>query len=130
MLPVYEREDPDWGYVWWSNKMKSLMAAYFEFDFYIKEYLLYAKKYRPDTYEYLRNDLSFRQIYSTIQSRYNTLLSNYENQYQRNFDKNNKNTDGFRWIMEENPYNPEYDILNNTLSGDRYQKIQEDFGVI
>ena len=46
------------------------------------------------------------------------------------FDKNNKNTDGFRWIMEENPYNPEYDILNNTLSGEKYQTIQEDFGVI
>lgn len=129
MLPVYEREDPDWGYVWWSNKMKSLMAAYFEFDFYIKEYLLYAMKYRQDTYEHLKNDLSFLNIYGTIQNRYRALLSNYVNQYQRYYDKNNKNTEGFRVIMNENPFSTEYDVLKTALSSERYKSIQDDFGV-
>ena len=57
------------------------MAAYFEFDFYIKEYLIYAQKFRPKTYDYLKNDLSFLNIYNTIKTRYAELLSIYEKQY-------------------------------------------------
>ena len=129
MLPVYQREDPEWGYVWWSNKMKSLMAAYFEFDFYIKEYLLYAQKSRPKTYDYLKNDLSFLNIYNTIQTRYADLLTIYEKQYQRHYDKNSANTDSFRWTMDEYPFGDEYKVLQKALSSLEYSAIQEDFGV-
>ena len=129
MLPIHERKDPEWGYVFWASTTKGHMDAFFEFDFYIKEYLLYAMKYRQDTYEHLKNDLSFLNIYGTIQNRYRALLSNYVNQYQRYYDKNNKNTEGFRVIMNENPFSTEYDVLKTVLSSERYKSIQDDFRV-
>ena len=65
------------------------MDAFFEFDFFIKEYLLYAKKHHSDTYVALHTNDSFKVIYQIIQSKYKDLLHEYNLKYQILLEKNN-----------------------------------------
>jgi hypothetical protein len=54
------------------------MTAFFEFDFFIKEYLLFAKYNYPATYQYLKNNSDFRNSYKKIYDKYNRLVQQYE----------------------------------------------------
>ena len=129
MYPIYVRQDPEWGYVFWANTTKGNMDAFFEFDFFIKEYLLYAKKHHSDTYVALQTNDSFKVIYQIIQSKYRDLLHEYNLKYQVLLEKNNESSSGFRWILNENPHDKRFDVLQKELSSDKYEEIQRDFGV-
>lgn len=61
----------------WVKNSASEMTAYFEFDFFIKEYLLYAQKHAPETYQYLKTNADFRRSYSQISKKYAQLTQDY-----------------------------------------------------
>jgi len=78
MLPVYKEVFGSDYLNQWVKHSASEMTAFFEFDFFIKEYLLYAKNYEPATYHYLRNSAAFRKAYQTTQRKYSLLTAAYE----------------------------------------------------
>ena len=129
ILPCYQNIDKDWGYVTWANWTKGNMAAYFEFDFFIKEYLLFAQRHYPETYDVLKSNHDFLIIYQTIQDNYEKLLNKFENQYKAFYVINESNKDGFRWIMQESIYPDGFTEIQDELSSDKYKQIQNDFGV-
>jgi hypothetical protein len=61
----------------WVKHSASEMTAYFEFDFFIKEYLLYAQQHAPETYQYLKTNPAFTRSYSQISKKYGRLTQDY-----------------------------------------------------
>ena len=78
MLPVYKELYGEDYLNQWVKNSASVMTAFFEFDFFIKEYLLYAKRYSPETYQYLKSNADFQHTYKKINSRFNRLILQYE----------------------------------------------------
>lgn len=78
MLPVYKELFPSDYLNKWVQHSASEMTAFFEFDFFIKEYLLYAKKYNPSTYHYLKEQSEFPESYKKIHSKFSQLTRQYE----------------------------------------------------
>jgi hypothetical protein len=81
LLPAYKEEYGN-NFLWsWSSNFTSNGDAFYEFDFFIKEYLLFAKSHYPELYEELKNDQNFKIIYKTIRSRFESLIAQYEKKY-------------------------------------------------
>jgi hypothetical protein len=78
MFPVYKEMYADNYLNKWVQNSQSEMTAFFEFDFFIKEYLLFAKYNYPATYQYLKNNPDFRNSYKKIHDKYNRLVQQYE----------------------------------------------------
>jgi hypothetical protein len=78
MFPVYKEMYADNYLNKWVQNSQSEMTAFFEFDFFIKEYLLFAKYNYPATYQYLKNNSDFRNSYKKIYDKYNRLVQQYE----------------------------------------------------
>ena len=64
-----------------SSDFTSNADAFYEFDFFIKEYLLYAKTNYPELYNELTNDQNFKIIYKGIRSRFQNMITQYEKRY-------------------------------------------------
>jgi hypothetical protein len=81
LLPIY-KEEFGTNFLWaWSSDFTANADAFYEFDFFIKEYLLYAKTNNPELYEELKKDHDFKTIYKNIRSRFHTLIAQYEKKY-------------------------------------------------
>jgi hypothetical protein len=81
LLPIY-KEEFGTNFLWaWSSDFTANADAFYEFDFFIKEYLLYAKTNNPELYEDLKKDHDFKTIYKNIRSRFHTLIAQYEKKY-------------------------------------------------
>lgn len=78
MLPVYKELYADDYLNQWVKNSASIMTAFFEFDFFIKEYLVYARRYSPETYQYLKNNADFQNTYRKVHNKFNRLILQYE----------------------------------------------------
>jgi hypothetical protein len=120
MLPVYKELYPTDYLNKWVGASQSSMTAFFEFDFFIKEYLLYAKKYRPDTYNYLLNNNDFRNTYLKIYAKFGALKTTYEMRVNKEKISMPLNYDTIFW--EE-----DYERLVKRLNSGVYSAIESDF---
>jgi hypothetical protein len=120
MLPVYKELYPTDYLNKWVGESQSSMTAFFEFNFFIKEYLLYAKKYRPDTYNYLLNNNDFRNTYLKICAKFGALKTTYEMRVNKEKISMPLNYDTIFW--EE-----DYERLVKRLNSGVYSAIEADF---
>lgn len=120
MLPVYKELYGSNYLNKWVMHSASEMTAFFEFDFFIKEYLLFAKKNSPETYNYLKNSIGFTTAYQKIYSKYKQLIDNYSSkvEYERNFSTMDYSSE----FMEE-----DFKKLQKKLESGAYSIIEIDF---
>lgn len=77
MLPIYKTIFPDDYLMEWVMDLQSVMTAFYEFDFWIKEYILHAKvNFQSLYFEIMKKDSAFK-IYKDIHKNYNNLISKY-----------------------------------------------------
>jgi hypothetical protein len=128
----------------WVTHTQSTMSAFYEFDFFISEYLLYMKRKYPQNYELLRSYGPFTESYKTLLNLYNDLIDKYIDRIQDEMDILNssgkseiKLTDGWLWIKSGGShissgtplFSDERKTLLPVLEGRRYKEIEEDFGI-
>ncbi|MGE5406611.1 MAG: hypothetical protein ACM3NR_02770 [Methanosarcina sp.] len=65
------------GLIEWIKNTSSEMTAFYEFDYFIKEYLLYMKTNYPANYELLKGCRNFCLAYAAVREHYNELIVNY-----------------------------------------------------
>jgi hypothetical protein len=104
----------------WPSTFISNADAFYEFDFFIKEYLLYAKSHHPELYNELKNDYMFKLIYQTIRRNFGNMISQYEKKYDE-LVKTNKSG----WSTSK--HSEIYNTLLPTLQSNRFQVIETDF---
>lgn len=104
----------------WVKHSASEMTAYFEFDFFIKEYLLFAKNAAPATYAYLKNSPGFRKAYQTTHSKYRLLTEAYVAKIDAEKSFSELNYDSPFW-------EDDYPQLKERLNSGIYRCIEADF---
>ena len=120
MLPVYKEVFGSDYLNQWVKHSASEMTAFFEFDFFIKEYLLFTKSYEPATYAYLKNSSDFRKAYQTTHGKYRQLTNSYVSKIEA--EKN------FAELNYDSPFwEDDYPRLKERLTSGRYRSIEEDF---
>jgi hypothetical protein len=120
MLPVYKEVFGSDYLDQWVMNSASEMTAFFEFDFFIKEYLLYAKNYAPATYTYLKNSLAFRKAYQTTHAKYRQLTNAYVTKIEAEKTMAELNYDSPFW-------EDDYPRLKERLDSGIYRGIELDF---
>ncbi len=65
------------GFLRWVQHTQSSMSAYYEFDYFIKEYLLYMKQYYPTNYQTLATSVGFKEAYTKVKLVYQKLTVDY-----------------------------------------------------
>jgi hypothetical protein len=125
LLPVFKEEYGN-NFLWsWSSQFTSNSESFYEFDFFIKEYLLYAKSNYPELYEELKNDDEFKLIYKNIRSRFSCLIDQYEKKYDE-FTIFAKKNGGV--IYSSNKHSSLiYPILAEQIKSPRYSEINSIF---
>ena len=130
------------GFFEWVHNSQSRMSAFFEFDYFIKEYLLYMKKEYPAGYRELKNCKSFIEAYTSIRTSYNELINIYQQKIK--IEMTGLNSSGkaevslenyMLWVREGNRntsvgtpvFSADMEILLSVLESSRYMKISEDF---
>ncbi|MEE9913346.1 MAG: hypothetical protein K4571_16675 [Deltaproteobacteria bacterium] len=73
---VIEGSDAD-GFLEWVMHSQSSIGAFYEFDFFILEYLLYMKQRHAPDYEALKSCQPFVETYGAIRSLYSKLIDQY-----------------------------------------------------
>jgi len=66
------------GLLEWIRDIQSEMTAYYEFDFFIREYLLKMRESCPEAYGSLRKCDSFTEAYRAVHRAYSGLIRDYE----------------------------------------------------
>lgn len=120
MYPVYKELYPSDHLNKWVSQTMSIMTAFYEFDFFIKEYLLYAKKYHPQTYLYLKNNEAFKKAYQKIFDNFRSLKDLYEARVKKERSEYSLYYDTFFW-------KDDHSRLLDRLNSGIYQSIQFDF---
>ncbi|MCJ7446709.1 MAG: hypothetical protein MUO72_03360 [Bacteroidales bacterium] len=126
----------------WVTRTQSTMSAFYEFDFFISEYLLYMKKNYAANYEKLKLYRPFTEAYKTIYTLYKELINNYQERIRDEVKLLNssgnaeaKTEKGWLWVRVENsnvssgaPIFSEYrETLSTVLESRRYWEIDGDF---
>ena len=120
MFPVYKEVYGSKYLNNWVMETSSSMTAYFEFDFFVKEYLLYAKNYQPQTYEYLKNNIAFKGTYQKIHNKFKQVVDLYEAKVNRE-----KAIASFNY---DSPFHEvDYHRLKSRLNSGIYRSIEYDF---
>lgn len=110
------------GVSWqWPSKFVSNAEAFYEFDFFIKEYLLMAKTYRPALYLELKNDPNFTLVYQTIRRQFAQLIADYE----RKYDQLMREKKSGGWTTQK--HQTIYETLKDQIHSSRYQVVVNDF---
>jgi hypothetical protein len=120
IFPLFKEKYPTRVACEWPSKFTSNADAFYEFDFFIKEYLLYAKSHNPELYNELKNDYMFKLIYQTIRRNFGNMISQYEKKYDE-LVKTNKSG----WSTSK--HSEIYNTLLPTLQSNRFQVIEADF---
>lgn len=120
MLPVYKEVFGSDYLNQWVKHSASEMTAFFEFDFFIKEYLLYAKNYAPANYNYLKNSPAFRKAYQTTHKKYSQLTSAYVAKIEAEKNYAELNYDSPFW-------EDDYERLKERLDSGVFKIIELDF---
>ena len=118
MLPVYKSIYPKSYLNEWVRELQSEMTAFYEFDYWIKEYILLAKTQHTQLYSTIMKDGSAFYIYKNIYNNYKDLISKYTSKV--NVLKNNTAHDYSSEIWEE-----DYFRLSSQLSDKKYTFINE-----
>lgn len=105
----------------WPSELMSNAEAFYEFDFFIKEYLLFAKTYRPALYQELKNDPNFTLVYQTIRRQFSRLIADYEEK----FDQQMKEKRMSGWSIKK--HQSIYETLKDQINSSRYQVVVNDF---
>jgi hypothetical protein len=144
MLDAYktsEGSDAE-GFYEWVHHSQSAMTAFYEFDFFIKEYLLYMKLNYPQDYLKLKSYHPFIEAYNAIRSSYEEVIKNYIQLINSEMDLLNssgndkaKIADNELWVRAGNSetskgtpvFSEDREKLLPVLESDRYQEISADF---
>jgi hypothetical protein len=126
----------------WVNHSQSSMSAFYEFDFFIREYLLLMKKKNAADYAMLKSDRSFTEAYLTLRQLYKELIDNYQSRI--GYEMKRLNSSGeqiakinneWLWVKSGRSnvssgtpiFSDERKILMPVLDSRRYRNIAEDF---
>ncbi len=126
----------------WVHNTQSKMTAFFEFDFFIKEYLLYMKRKYPAKYTELSKYRPFTEAYSAIRTSYKELTEKYLRKIRTEMASLNssgkakvslENSD--LWVREGNSrtsigtsvFSKDREILMPLLNSDHYRELINDF---
>jgi len=126
----------------WVKHTQSTMSAFYEFDFFIKEYLLRMKmNYEPDYYRLLSYK-PFNEAYLSLIKLYSDLIDNYSDRINDEIRLLNASGEteasiekGWLWVKPGNShvssgtpvFSEERDILLPVLDGRRYREVEKDF---
>lgn len=118
MLPVYKSIYPNSYLNEWVMKLQSEMTAFYEFDYWIKEYIMLAKEQHSQLYNTMMKDGSAFYIYKNIYNNYKDLISKYTSKV--NIEKNSTSYNYSSEFWEE-----DYFRLSKQLSDKKYTFINE-----
>ena len=130
------------GLIEWIKNSQSEMTAYYEFNFFIREYLLYMKQNHNESYSEMKTCKNFTEAYKEVELSYSELID----KYQKRVDSEMKNLNtsgkakawmdaGELWVQDSGSnssygtlvFNPDREKLLPVLAGDRYREILIDF---
>lgn len=126
----------------WVTHTQSTMSAYYEFSFFINEYLLYMKKNYPSEYKDLVDYHPFGEALNDLKASYKSLIDRYNSIIQDEIKvlKSNGEADikiykGWLWIKTGNSnissgtpmFSDLREKLQPVLAGRRYRFIAKDF---
>lgn len=130
------------GFFEWVHNTQSKLTAFFEFDFFIKEYLLYMKSKYPARYNELRSYQPFVEAYGAIRGSYENLINNYLEKIKAEINGFNSSgkaevtLEGYNlWVRETTSdtsigtpvFSEDFEKLIPVLKSGRYQEIIADF---
>ena len=143
MLEAYKiAEDSDaGGFLAWVRHSQSTMSAFYELDFFIREYLLYMKKHHPDNYEKLKAHRPFMESYAIIRISYEKLVDRYLTLIHKEIQRLNASgkvqaglANNILWVRAEKSNNSsatelfaEKEKIKDLIESDRFLAIQKDF---
>lgn len=144
LLPAYIEAEGSVvnGLLEWIRGTQSQMTAYYEFDFFIKEYLLRMRTVYPEDYEALRHCSSFVTAYRSVGRAYADLVRSYEKRIDDEMKELNAKgeavaeiKDGDLWVTSAGSlrsrgatiFHEDRGILEPVLKSGRYDKIEDDF---
>lgn len=130
------------GLYQWVRKTQSSMTAFYEFDFFIREYLLLMQRDYPSDYEALKECRRFREAYGAVREAYEGLVAGYEERIRSEMDRLNASgqaeitmEEGTLWItlpgsgyrQGTSVYSEARATLMPVLSSNRFSNIESDF---
>ncbi len=143
MLDAYKISDGNVkGFHHWVSHSQSTMSSFYEFDYFIREYLLYMKENHSDDYAYLKSNLAFRKALSGVHIFFGKLVKTYEELVYKQMELLNESKAGEAVIEEEmlwvtpkgskirmgtTIFSEDKDKLVTLLQTDRYKAIEKDF---
>jgi hypothetical protein len=128
----------------WVTHTQSTMSAFYEFDFFIREYLLYMKKRHSSDYDMLRLNNPFTEAYVNLSRQYKDLIDMYQDRIKDEMKRLNSSGDAgariekeWLWVKAGNSnvlsgtpiFSKEKGILIPVLESRRYREIEDDFPV-
>ena len=128
----------------WVTYTQSSMSAYYEFDFFIKEYLLFMKKNHEADYEKLLSNRTFSDAYKTLHKLYADLVDSYQERIRDEMKLLNSSGEaeteiekGWLWVKAGEShvssgtpvFSKERETLLPVLESRRYREIEKDFSV-
>jgi hypothetical protein len=128
----------------WASRTQSTMSAFYEFDFFISEYLLFMKENYPANYEKLKSEISFTEAYLTVHSLYKELIDKYQQCIKDEIKLLNSSGDtearvekGWLWIKPEKSnvssgtpiFLEERETLLTVLESRKYREVKDDFNL-
>ncbi len=143
LKPAYleVESDPASAYINWIRAMSSVGEAYYEFRFFIFEYLLHARSRKPEVYQAIRADTRFRDVFNSVSGNYGFYIRALEQQFltgwkdyaaSRNlqfrlsdntvFMGRGSSMHGFSILLED------AEILKPVLSSNRYTDVMRETG--
>jgi hypothetical protein len=144
MLEPYKTAEGSeaWGLFEWVHNTQSKMTAFYEFDYFIKEYFLLMKHKYPSRYNELKRYRPFVEAYNDIRKSYEELVSNYLLKIKSEIAKLNSSgkaevtLEGYDlWVREGSSdsstgtpvFSKDLEVLAPVLESDRYKEIMDDF---
>jgi hypothetical protein len=143
MLEAYKISDGKLkGFHHWVSHSQSTMSAFYEFDYFIREYLLYMKDKHPDDYQYLKMNRAFREALSSVHIYFGKLVKSYEETVNHQIKLLNDSKAGeaviekeMLWVtpvgskirMGTTIFSEDKDKIIALLSTDRFSAVERDF---
>jgi hypothetical protein len=121
LYPLFVQAYPSEVSWQWPSQFVSNADAFYEFDFFIKEYLLFAKTYRPALYQELKSTPNFALVYQTIRRQFAQLIADYE----RKYDQLMRDKKSGGWTTQK--HQKIYETLKDQIQSSRYQVVVDDF---
>ncbi len=128
----------------WVTSTQSTMSAFYEFDYFIMEYLALMKERYPANYELLRQYNSFTRAYGNIRNKYKELIGNYTDRIRNEIKVINSSGNatarldkGWLWIKAEKSniesgtpvFSNPREKLMPILESRKYREIENDFNL-